>query len=200
MFMQDLTRLVARATPMPVARALPRTGLVAGTLIETARGWCRAEDLRRGDRVYTFDGGLREIVALDRDWLAPGKVQLVQVPGGVLGNCDTLAMMPGQALLVDCWDEPDMEGAVVALVPAAALIGLAGTTARPARVATGIVTPVFAEEEVVHAQGGLLLHCPGAATAAARSAVPGFFTRLPRERAHRLLAARIAAGTLALGA
>lgn len=199
MFMQDMTRLVARATPMPVARALPRSGLVAGTFVETSQGWCRAENLRRGDQVHSFDGGLREIVALDRDWLAPGKVQLVQVPAGVLGNCDDVSMMPGQALLVDCWDEPEVDGAVVALVPAAALIGLAGVTVCAARKATEILVPVFAEEEVIHAQGGLLLHCPGAGSASTRSATPGFFPRLSRERAHRLLSARLAAGQIGVG-
>ena len=199
MFMQDMTRLVARATPMPVARALPRTGLVAGTLIETARGWHRAEELRRGDMVHSFDGGLREVVALDRQWLAPGKVQLVQVPGGVLGACTTLAMMPGQGLLIDCWDEDGLDGAVVALAPAAALIGLAGATARLTTRATEIVTPFFAEEEVIHAHSGLLLHCPGVAGASARAPVPGFFPRLPRERAHQLLAVRLAAGRMLVG-
>ncbi len=193
MFMQDMTRLIARATPMPVARALPRTGLVAGTLVETAGGWRPAEELRRGDLVHSFDGGLREIVAMDRQWLAPGKVQLVKLPGGVLGNCDAVAMMPGQALLIDCWDEEGLDGAVVALVPAAALIGLAGTSVRTAGKATEIVTPIFAEEEVVHTQGGLLMHCPGAVGTSARASLPGFFPRLPRERGYRLLARRLAA-------
>ncbi|MCF1707732.1 Hint domain-containing protein [Tabrizicola sp. J26] len=190
MFMQDLTRLIARATPMPVARALPRCGLVSGTLIETAQGWVRVEELRRGDLVHSFDGGLREVVALDRDWLAPGKVELVHLAGGVMGNCADVALMPGQALLIDCWDEPDVDGAVVALVPAAAMIGLSGTSLAQTRGATEVVIPVFAEEEVVHAQGGLLLHCPGVGSRT-RHSEAGFFTRLSRERAHQLLCKRL---------
>lgn len=184
MFMQDATRFVAAEAAHPAAPV--RAGLTAATLVETAQGWRPAASLRRGDRVQSFDGGLREIVALGRDWLAPGSCSLLHLPGGLLGAMADIALLPGQHLLLDTWDDLALTEAVVALVPAEAAHGLGGATLRPVTEPTEIVMPVFAEEEAIHTNGGLLLHCPGIDAAAA------FYPRLALPQARALLRGRLA--------
>jgi hypothetical protein len=165
MFMQDATRLVphpidAQADP---GLAATQAGLAADTWVETEAGWRQAGLLRRGDRIYTFDGGLRAIVALDRPWILPGpQGQALHLPGGTLGSTTDLTLMPDQHLLIDTWDEAGLDGAVAALIRASALGGLAGIGWRPVPAPRDVVTPVFSEDEVIYASGGVLPHCPGA--------------------------------------
>jgi hypothetical protein len=47
--------------------------------------------------------------------------------------------------------------------------------------------PVFTEEEAIHTNGGLLLHCPGI------DAVAAFYPRLALPQARALLRGRLAA-------
>ena len=47
-------------------------GLTTGSLIETAAGWRAVETLVPGDRVQTFDGGLRAIRRVARRGLPLG--------------------------------------------------------------------------------------------------------------------------------
>lgn len=185
MFMQDATRFVPAGSARPAAPVL--SGLTAATLVETAEGWRPAARLRRGDRLHSFDGGLREIVALGRDWLMPGAGRLLHLPGGTLGAMADIALLPGQGLLLDTWDDASVTEAVVALAPAAALQGFSGATLRPVTEPIEVVTPVFAEEEAILANGGLWLHCPGIDPAAL------FFPRLTPSQAQTLLRARRAA-------
>ncbi len=176
MFMQSAARFVPAETARPAAP--PRKGLVASTLIETEAGWRPAGALQRGDRVQTFDGGLREVIALDRDWLLTHDATLIRLPGGLLGAAVVTLLLPDQSLLIDTWDAlPD---AVVALVPAIATLAIGATLGKPAA-PVEVVTPVFAEEEVIRAQGGLLLHCPGA------HADDAFYPRLDAARASAIL-------------
>ena len=191
MFMQNATRFVPETAARPAAPA--RTGLVATTLVETAEGWCPAGSLRRGDRLHTFDGGLREIIALARAWLIPGTGRLIHIPGGVLGGAETLELLPGQHVLIDTWNEPGLTDVVVALIPARWLSGLAGTRARPVTAPTEIITPVFAEEEAVYANGGLLLLCPGVAEAAEGPGPGTVYPRLEARQARGLMRQRLAA-------
>ena len=188
MFMQDATRFAADATIL-TARTLTapvQTGLVAGTLVETATGWRAVETLRRGDHIHTFDGGLREVVAVDHNWLMPGcDTALIRLPGGTLNNCADLSLLPGQHLMIDTWE--DSIAAVTPLVPADALAGLHGTTRQTITAPVEIITPLFAEEEVIYANGGLLLHCPGIADGPGTAPTGGFFTALNRAEAHALL-------------
>ena len=188
MFMQDTTRFVAAASaiPVPVLAAPVRSGLVAATLIDTATGWRAAGSLRRGDRLHSFDGGLRDVIAVNRTWLMPGEASLLTLPGGILNNAADLALLPGQHLLIDTWNEAGLPDALMALAPAEALIGLAGTRCHVIADPLEIVTPVFAEEEVIYANGGLLLHCPGAAS---NPAAPqdSYFTHLAVPQARALL-------------
>jgi len=192
MFMQDATRFV----PHPIAPqadsglAATRAGLAADTWVETETGWRQAGLLRRGDRIYTFDGGLRAIVALDRSWILPGpQGHVLHLPGGTLGSTVDLTLLPDQHLLIDTWDESGLDGAVAALIPASALGGLAGIGWRPVTAPLDVVTPVFSEDEVIYASGGVLLQCPGAN----RRAQGGVFPWLSNERGQAIMRPRLAA-------
>lgn len=189
MFMQDAARFIA--DPAQPAVAPNRTGLLSATLVETETGWRPAGDLRRGDRVHTFDGGLRPLVAMDRDWLDAG-TDLIRLPGGVLGNAADQMLLPGQHLMIDTWDMAEVIDAPVALIPAEALAGLGGSarslTGRPAEV----VIPVFQTDEVIYANGGLLMHCPGIATGPHGAPDDGYFARLGVAQARAVMRDRLA--------
>jgi hypothetical protein len=190
MFMQDASRFTAAAAPA-LALATPlRAGLLAGTRVETATGWRAAETLRRGDLVHSFDGGLRPVVAVDRDWLVPGADSVLVLPGGALNTSGDLHLLPGQMILLEGWADDLPGGAPVALGPAEALEGLFGTrrmtVARPAEV----LIPVFAEEEGIYTDGGLLMHCPGVAAGPNGRSEDEFFARLDLATTRALLARR----------
>lgn len=192
MFMQGATRLV----PHPIdpqadpGLATTQAGLAAGTWVKTEAGWRQAGLLRRGDRLYTFDGGLRAILALDRSWILPGpQGQVLHLPGGTLGSTTDLTLMPDQHLLIDTWDEAGLDGAVAALIPASALGGQAGIGWRPAPAPRDVVTPVFSEDEVINASGGVLPHCPGAN----RRTQGDAFLRLSPEQGQAVMRPRLAA-------
>lgn len=155
MFMQDVTRFAA--TPVATLPAGLNQGLIDGTLVETASGWQPVETLRVGDSLYTLDGGLRRVVALNRREVLPGE-PVVQVAGGHLDACADVMLMPGQGVLLDT---VGLMAAPYARVPATALTACVGATAGAAARRAEVVTPIFAEEEVIWAQSGLLLACPG---------------------------------------
>jgi len=192
MFMQDATRFVPHpiAPPADPGSAATRSGLVADTWVETEAGWRQVGLLRRGDRLHTFDGGLRALVALDRTWVLPGlQGQVLHLPGGLLGSTVDLTLMPDQHLLIDTWDETGLDGAIAALIPASALGGLGGVGWRTVAAPLEVVTPVFSEDEVIYASGGVLLHCPGAN----RMARGDVFLRLSAEQGQAVMRPRLAA-------
>ena len=183
MFMKDFARTAATATPVlcPAdpgrATALrPLTcGMVAGTLIETAMGWKPVEMLRLGDAVQTLDGGLARVRAVDRQHLTQASNPLlVHVPGGAFDACSDLLLLPDQRVLLDTLgvQAEGQEDALFVLVPALALIGLHGVRRVDLQRRLEVITPLFAEEEMVYAQTGVLLRCPGMATDPAESFFP----------------------------
>ena len=154
------------------------TGLIAGTLGETATGWTPVEDLRIGDAVQSYDGGLARVVGLDREWITASLgAYVLHLPGGALDNCSDLILLPGQNLLVDTLNDADLPDDVVALIPAAALEGVLGTTRARIEKPLEIITPRFAEDEAIFANSGTLLHCPGIRQNALQPA-SDFFTML----------------------
>lgn len=193
MFMQDFTRTAAAATITPVAllKAPATSGFTAGTLVETASGWQPVETLAIGMKVQTLDGGLSRILGLDRRILrACADTALIRLQGGSHDACSDLALMPGQHLLIDTLADAEYPDEVAVLIPAAALIGRAGASRHFPTRAVEIITPMFAEEEVVWANSGVLLHCPAISTGAGRRPDSGFFTRLETPAARSLLARR----------
>ena len=190
MFMQDISRSATAFFPAETLLSPVTTGIVAGTLVETAAGWQPIETLRRGDCVQTLDGGLAKILHLDRRLLQPEwETPLLLLPGGQYDACSDLVLLAGQHLLIDTLDDSACEGAPFALLPAQALLGSA---ARRHRVATplAIITPMFADEEVIYANTGVLLHCPGITDGANRYPEDSFFPRLDAPRARAFLAHR----------
>lgn len=189
MFLKDFTRTVP-AHPVFTARtARPETGLVAGTLVDTETGWRDAMTLRVGDRLHSWDGGLVRIAALDRRPVPAGTAAL-RLPGGMLGTCADLILLPGQHLLVETLEDPTLPDAMAVLVPASALAGRRGVTS-VSLPASEAVLPLFAEEEAIWAQTGVLLHCPGLSDDPAALPGEGFFPRLSPVAARAFLDRRL---------
>ncbi len=183
MFLKDFTK---DATPASFLRVLPATapaGLSGATLIETETGWAPAETLRIGTRVHSFDGGLATILGLQRSPVED--MAAVLIPGGIAGNCADLILPRGQHILVDTLDDPALPDADMVLVPAAAFSDLPGV--RETRLTGEVITPLFADDEILWANSGTLLHCPSLAGAGLDG---GFFQCLSIPAARRLLARR----------
>jgi hypothetical protein len=172
-----MLRLIAPKAPANLTAAPLGTGLVAGTMVETAQGWRDVASLRIGDRVQTFDGGLRPVRALDRSVVDPQPdLALVRIPGGVLGTCSDLVLLSRQLVMLEACD-PALPDAALVLLPALALAGWHGVTKAPMTGRVDVVTPVFAAEEILWANTGALLRCPGIAEGA-QGAVQSDFARL----------------------
>jgi len=201
MFMQDQTRFapqVATAIPTPDAPVFARSalaGLMAGTRLETETGWRDVAMLAAGDRVHTYDGGLRGIRRLERVFFdldeMPGAPDLlVRVPGGALNTCSDVLALPDQRVLVESLYLEEKTGNPLGLVRLGDLVGLAGIRpVRPQGVQQAI-RPVFDDEEVVWANTGLLCHVGRG----------GFFSRISRDMARNALRYDLTAGTQPLRA
>ena len=177
MFTKDFPRKARNVT----------SGLIAGTLIESASGWMPVENLRIGDLVQSYDGGLARVVGLDRDWIAPAVGAFVlRLPGGALDNCSDLLLLPGQNLLVDTLNDEDLPDDIVALIPAESLEGVLGTTRARIVKPIEVITPRFANDEAIFANSGTLLHCPGIRQNELQPA-SDFFTVLDQSQARRFL-------------
>ena len=192
MFMQDITKLktaFALTTPRhaPVVPAPVLGGIVAGTLVEGENGWVQAQSLRIGDRLQTLDGGLARIHGLDRRMLAAQvETSLIHVPGGLYDACHDVWLVPGQHVLIDTVQDADQPAPYV-LVPAIALTS--HHAVRHSFPATGVevITPLFADEEIIFANSGVLLHCPSVIDGAGRYPDDSFFPRLDAATARAFL-------------
>ena len=190
MFMQDISRSASAIFPVETLLSPVITGIVAGTLVETTAGWQPIEALRIGDCVQTLDGGLAKILHLDRRALQPElETTLLMLPGGQYDACSDLLLLPRQHLLIDTLDDAEIDGAPFVLIPALALLHGPARRHRTAQ-PTQIVTPLFASEEVIYANSGVLLHCPGLLDGANRYPEDSFFPRLDAPRARAFLARR----------
>jgi Hint domain len=155
MFMQDLSRFTA--TPVNMLDASLSLGVIAGTLVETVSGWRSVEDIRVGEMIQTLDGGAKRVVAINRREILPGEA-VVEVKGGCFDACSDVLLMPRQGVLLDT---VGLMGALYARVPATALTSVVGALRKHTQRREEVVTPIFEEEEVIWAQSGMLLHCPG---------------------------------------
>ena len=189
MFMKDFTRFaedIAAVPPMAATTgAAVLTGLVAGTQVETDHGWRDVTDLCRGDRVQTLDGGLARILGLDR---REAEIETLLLPGGYMDACSDLHLLPRQPILVSTLDDPEIGAAPFVLIPAAALSALPFLTRQ--RQKAEVITPLFADEEVVFANSGVLLRCPGVIEGAGPMSMDSFFPTLDLAEARAFLARR----------
>lgn len=149
----------------------PETAGLGGTaMIETAGGWCRAADLRRGTLVHTLDGGLRPLadVVVQTLWPAgEGSGMLVHLAGGTFGVCDDVWLMPDQPVLIAAPVVQEVLGLPHVLLAARGLVGIGGCRIGRPEGPQQIVTLRFSRPEAVWANSGLLLGCGGTAGRAA---------------------------------
>lgn len=191
MFMQHF-RQFDRAEPVSpldtiLARRPRREGIPGATLIETAAGWRRAETLRPGDRVATWDGGFRLIQALHSGRVQSGGAEFVRVPGGALDNCGEVWLGEAQLVLIRSPFAAAILDTEAVLLPAAALIGFGGIgLARPAA-ALNLVSLHFDADELIFAASGLCLHC-GPENGAPLADTLGYLPVLNAERGRELMA------------
>lgn len=181
MFMQAAATFVATDAIRPAGHkaAALLSGIVAGTLVDTATGWRAVETLRRGDAVHTVDGGLREVALVDRQWLLPAdNAELVMLPGGLLGAAADMLLPADQHLLIDTWDCDGLTDAVAALVPASRVERAFALPRRRVARPVELVTPLFQNEEVIWANSGLQLHCPGIRQGAQSGPADSFYPLL----------------------
>jgi Hint domain len=198
MFMKDFTAIttefaLVKPRPALVIPAPVVCGIVAGTLVEATNGWVAVETLRIGDKVQTLDGGLARILGLDRRQMSPeAETSLIHLPGGCHDACSDLMLVPGQHLLVDTLGDEEMAGAPFALVPAVALTTdpLVRRTFPDGMIE--VTTLLFADEEVIFANSGVLMHCPSIVDGAGRYPDNSFFPRLDAAAARRFLNRRAA--------
>lgn len=175
-------------------------GLIAGTLVATELGWQPVEDLQAGDRVVTFDSGMRPVKAVKVSTLytaaeaAPPQVWPVQVPAGALGNRTAMQVLPGQPLLIESDVAEDLFGDAFLMLRAGVLDGYKGITRHAPAPEVTVVTLEFDRDEVVYANGTLLVQCPalgqGSTDAEMRIAArPAPYQCLTEQQGRRLVAA-----------
>lgn len=141
-------------------------GIIGGTRVASNLGWRAAEALAPGDKVLTFDNGMQTIVEVRREivWVdalsIPKHHWSIHVPAGALNNRCDLTMMPEQGVVVESDVADEATGDPFAVVEAQQLVGLRGIRRVEPKAYLEVVTLVFAEEQVVYAEGGTLVHCP----------------------------------------
>ncbi len=141
-------------------------GLIAGTLVATEMGWQPVEDLATGDRIVTFDNGMRPLksVSISTLWTAetsaPRNVWPLEVPQRALGNRQTIRLLPDQSVLIESDEAEALYGDPFLMISAGVLEGYKGITRVPPAREMVIVTLEFDRDEVVYANGTTLVHCP----------------------------------------
>jgi hypothetical protein len=128
---------------------------------------------------------------MDRRLLWPEtQCALVHLPGGTFNTCADAMLLPGQHVLIDTAGDQSFGQAPYLLVPALALAVAQGVYREMPDLTVEVFTPLFAEEEVIFANSGLLLHCPSLLDGAGRYPENSFFTRLDTATARDFLSRR----------
>ncbi|WP_461472156.1 Hint domain-containing protein [Pararhodobacter sp.] len=141
-------------------------GLLAGTTVATDQGWLPVETLRAGDRVVTFDHGMRPVkaVRISKLWTAaqgaPRAVWPLLIPARVLGNRSETRLLPEQSVLIESDAAEEMYGDPFTMVAAGTLEGYMGITRVPPTRELTVVSLKFEGDEVVYTNGTMLVHCP----------------------------------------
>lgn len=165
--------------------AFTRTGMVAGTLLETQHGWYPVEQLNVGDRVATIDGGMARIVATRHDFAEPvslgnPSVGFLHVPGGALENCAVLMLPVDQYVGIESAEAEKLLGEPAVLIPATALEGYRGISRCFPEERVEVINLQFEDEEIVFANTGVQIYCGSGMDS-------DYFTRLDLKRARSLL-------------
>lgn len=145
-------------------------GMVEGTRIASSLGWRPVEALAVGDMILTFDNGMQPIIEVRRQtlWIdanvVPRSQWPVMVPRGALGNGRDLMLMADQGVVIESDVADEALDDPFAVLRASALSGLRGVRRVDPGMKVELVTLVFAEDQVVYAEGGVLIHCPPSIT------------------------------------
>jgi hypothetical protein len=142
-------------------------GLMVGTRVASNLGWRAIDALAAGDKVLTFDHGMQAVTEVRRAhvWLdAPDTSETfwpVVVPVDALDNRDELTLLPDQGVMIESDAALDMLGDPFAIMTAHNLVGLRGIHRRQPKQRIELVAVYFEHDEVIYAEGGALIHCPG---------------------------------------
>jgi hypothetical protein len=142
------------------------SGLVAGTKVATQIGWRDVAGVAVGDKVLTFDGGMRTVASIDRQIIATMgeythcNAWPLLVPTEALGNRDPMIILPQQSIMIESDVAEEVFDDPFAMIPALALEGFRGIKRVPPATQIEIVTLVFAQDEVVFCDIGALIFCP----------------------------------------
>lgn len=174
-------------------------GLVSGTKVATEHGWRAVETVAIGDQVMTFDHGLQKVISIKRAALwhgvgnCPRHLQPMAVPVGALGNEQPLLLLPEQHVVVESDVAESVFGDPFAVIPALALEGYRGITRMAPHAKVEVVQLVFAESQVVYANGMGLIHCASVSTGRIDLMLEEepFYSVLSLEMARALVAAMI---------
>lgn len=165
-------------------------GLLADTLVATQNGWRPVGTIAAGDLVLTFDTGLQPVVELRHQTLQSATDRLgdahrpLLVPAGAIGNRQPLRLLPDQDVLMESDVADQILGDPFVLMRASSLAGYRGIASVAPEARETVVIPVFAQEQIVHANGAALLHCPSRSSLGMRpeseSMAPPAPSRYPR--------------------
>lgn len=146
--------------------AVQTHGLMAGTRVASNLGWRAIEALAVGDMVLTFDNGMQEITEIRRMtfWTdapdTPSAQWPVIVPAGALDNREEMTLLADQGVLVESDTAAEMYGDPFAILPVQALVGIRGIRRVAPAEQIELFAVYFAQEQVIYAEGGALIHCP----------------------------------------
>lgn len=142
-----------------------QSGFVGGINVASNLGWRPVDSLSVGDKVLTFDHGMREIVDIQREVLGmtgetARRVACVHVPQDALVNRRDLWLMPEQGLLLESNAVSDILGDPFAILPAKALDGFRGIEMAEPPTEIEVTTLAFRHDELIYVEGGMLAYCP----------------------------------------
>ena len=141
-----------------------RSGLLHSTRVATQMGWREVETIAVGDEVLTFDAGLQPVTAIERviNWpdheTCPDHAAPFEVPAGVLGNQETVWILPNQLVVVESDLAEELTGDPFALVPVDVLDGWRGIHRVAPRAPHLVLVLHFADDQVIYAGDGALVH------------------------------------------
>ena len=172
-------------------------GLVAGTWVATAMGWRAVEAVALGDLVLTFDRGLQPVRSVTRgvNWGAhsecPKQLWPLVVPAGVLGNQETMMLLPEQSVMVESDTADMLYGDPFTLLSAADLDEFRGIERAFPTGQLEVIQMHFDHDELVFADAGALVFCPSGgmieAGAEAAPSAPDGYRNLPSDEAAMLV-------------
>lgn len=190
-----------------VARPMVRTagdGFAVGTMLPTPNGWRAVETIVPGDPVETLEGDVVPVLEVRRSRIEPGSssangpIRLFEVPPCALGNRVLSVLMPEQCVLFDGPIAEELFGTPLVGVRATDLEGHFGICGFDLAEPTVGYRIVFDLEEVIVADGGMMVICPAAddlrPTATTEEYENDQFPVLSRRQAERFLAALEEAG------